>query len=202
MTGVQPALSLGCFLCLECVIRPGLLGGLVKGRQVPPRTHVQRSTASVLSVPQAAFPLRTQTVIGLRKRLSIKNSSTKAQFLLFKQPRYTGSLRALPFSRPFLQHGAGMEMGFAVSMEVTENRPWLLLVIERLDCRCELGWRQQPQLLAVGLCVFCILHSCSQISVSSMILCTLMTPKTTREASLYPNACPLRHLFKPLTLIT
>lgn len=170
----------------------------------PPRAHAQRNTASVLSVPQAAFPLRTQTVIGLRKRLSIKNSSTKAQLLLSKQPRYTGSLRALPFSRPFLQHGAGMETGFAVSVEAMEDRPWQLLVVERLDCRCELacgGSRfSYPQWGFA--CSSFYPHSHPQISASSTLLCTSMTLKTAEEASLFPNACPLRHLFKPLAPIT
>ena len=75
-------------------------------------THTcQRNTASVLSMMQAAFPLRTQTVIGLRKRSSIKNSSTKAQFLLFKWC-YIGLLRAQPSSWPALQGGTGMAMLF------------------------------------------------------------------------------------------
>lgn len=85
-----------------------------------------------------------------------------------------------------------------------EVRPWQLLVVERLDCRCELdcgGSRfSYPQW---GLaCSSFYPHSHPQISASSMILCTFMTLKTAEEASLFPNACPLRHLFKPLAPIT
>jgi hypothetical protein len=129
---------------------------------------------------QAAFPLRTQTVIGLRKRSSIKNSSTKAQFLLFKWC-YIGLLRAQPSSWPALQGGTGMAMLFYYA-HGGNGRTALGTFMLQSGWTVDMNWTEDGSLSHMQRSSVWSAFSLLlwQISMSPLIPWTFMTVKTVK----------------------